>query len=378
MTTQTIDPKEKAGYVCPTCRMIFSLSQDLGGNGVTCPGCEHLLTVPSSADKVSELVVSKEKYVSHVTKGSMGEVVKYQRTLAEGERHEWADESEVQRESNEKSLKYVSLITLFSLLLIGGLAYLLMSGSGSRSEEEMIAGKGKQGGDSSDLRLNGSVGNDFYVYDPKNEAQVEQLEDFLTGLLASKTVDDMLPYVRPVENIREKMVKFYKGQAISQSAFRSLSSTMKTASSPGFLSFVCQTQDYSNSTGVLEYGEDEVLLDWESYVAYCDMTWDELAAKKPTTAVRVRVTAKRAYYYNNEFADEHMWQAVSLINPNEEDPIYGYVEKGSATDQLLFNFGNSDNRRVILDIYFPSDAKKGDQVFIEGIVQDGWVITEEN
>ncbi len=196
-------------------------------------------------------------------------------------------------------------------------------------------------------------------------------------MFAAKTVNEMLPYVRPVENVREKMVKFYKGETLSQSPFKALKFAQNTSDYPGYLTFRSQTQDFSNHVGILKYAKDKILLDWESFVAYSDMSWKELAEKKPTDSVRLRVTAKRAFYYNEEFTDEAKWQAVSLISPNEKDAIYGYVQRGSATSQRLFNFGLSDDRKVVLDVYFPEGAKKGNQVFIDRVVQQGWVVKEE-
>jgi hypothetical protein len=108
------------------------------------------------------------------------------------------------------------------------------------------------------------------------------------------------------------------------------------------------------------------------------MSWQELAEKKPTEPVRLRVTASRAFFYNNEFADERQWQSVSLDSPNEEESIYGYVKRGSATFQRMFTFGLSDNKRVVLDVYFPEGAKQGNQVFIDGVVGDGWLVTEDD
>ena len=107
------------------------------------------------------------------------------------------------------------------------------------------------------------------------------------------------------------------------------------------------------------------------------MTWAELSEQKPTQPVQVRVIIRRAFYYNDDFVDERKWQAVSLLNPNEEDPFYGYVERGSSLDQLLFSFGNSNTRQVVLEISYPTDAKSGNQVFINRIVSDSWLIKKE-
>ncbi len=380
VTKESIEPKNlaanRSGYVCPFCRIIFSLPHELGGNGASCPGCEHLLTIPTRDDGVSAICDSSSKYKKAIVQQEHREMVRHHKILAEGEHHEWAD---AQDEHSGKGLKLVISIALMSLLLIGGLGYWFLFGSADLTKP--IVATDIMDDDRSETKIEPEdeveKGEGIYVYNSKNKEQVEQLKEFLTGMYAAKTVDELLLYVRPSENIKEKMVKFYKGNTLNQSPFKEIDLAVNTPDLPHFLSFRCQTQDYNNHFGFLKYSREEILLDWESYVAFSDMGWSELAENKPTDAVRVRVTAKRAFYYNDEFTDERKWQSVSLVSPNEADAIYGYVEKGSATEHLLFNFGNSDNRKVVLDVYFPENAKKGNQVFIGSVVTNGWIIKDK-
>jgi hypothetical protein len=359
--------------------MLFSLPKGMDGNGVICPGCEHLLTIPSAEDSVSELGVSGDKYHRVKAKKVGHNVLEHQRSPKLGEHHEWADSPQ---EHGDKGLKIMIPIVAVSLLLISGLAYILLVGNNVNPNDsaQVFVDPILNGGSSSETKLidAGDDAQAMYVYDNENSHQVMQLNDFLVGMFAAKTVDDLLKYVQPVQNIREKMIKFYKGQALSQSPFNELTYAQNIPNYPEYLTFRGQTQDYNNHVGVLKYAKDEILLDWESFVAYSDMSWHELADKKPTEPVRVRVTAKRAFYYNEEFTNEAKWQAVSLISPNEGDAIYGYVLRGSAAQQRLFNFGLSDDRRVTLDVYFPEGAKRGNQVFIGRVVEQGWLVEEEN
>jgi len=375
VTKDSILPNSSAGYVCPSCRIIFSIPQDLGGNGVSCPGCEHLLTVPSPADKVSVLGASSSKYNGSFNKGSAHHLVKHRRVRRGGDFDESKDGS---TKGDDNGVRFLVPIALLSVLLIGGLAYFLLSGSSERSisENGIIAeGQGNIGdGEEGDDEIKEE---EVYKYDSKDDEQVALLEDFLTGFFAAKTIDEMLPYVIPVDNIREKMIKYYEGENISQSPFKNINVARDDPEALGYITFRSQTQDYANHTGSLKYSRDAILLDWESFVGYSEMTWDELAKSRPTKKVRVRVIAKRAFYYNEDFTDESKWQAVAMNSPNEEDSIYGYIEKRSAGAERLFNFGLSDNRKVVLDIHFPTNAKKGDQVFIDDVVALGWVVKEE-
>jgi hypothetical protein len=376
LTTQSLNPKNIAGYVCPSCRIVFSLPKGMDGNGANCPSCDHLLTIPSSEYGTSELSVSASNYGDVDLGASENKVSMYKRTSKPVEHHEWA---RAPQEHVDRGLKIIIPIGLVSLILIGGLAFLLLGNNDLSQNDTGIAIADSIPLDSDDSISNVEASGDLgiYSYDGGDESQVTRVEEFFTGMFAAKTVDAMLPYVSPVKNIREKMVKFYKGEILSQSPFKRLEFAQNTAGYPGYLTFRTQTQDYNNHVGVINYSKDKVLLDWESFVAYSDMSWEELAEKRPTDPVRVRVTAKRIFYYNDEFTDDAKWQAVSLNSPNEQVDIYGYVLRNSATFQRLFNFGLSDNRKIILNVFFPEGAKKGNQVYIDSVVQDGWVIKEE-
>ncbi len=197
----------------------------MDGNGVICPGCDDLLTIPSAEDSVSELGVSGGKYNRVKAKKVGHNVLELQRSPKLGEHHEWADSPQ---EHGDKGLKIMIPIAAVSLLLISGLAYMLLAGNNvsTNDSDQVLVDPILNGGNSSETKLI-DAGDDaqvMYVYDNENSNQVMQLNDFLVGMFATKTVDDLLQYVQPVENIREKMINFYKGQALSQSPFHELTS----------------------------------------------------------------------------------------------------------------------------------------------------------
>lgn len=344
----------------------------MDGNGANCPGCENLLTIPSDSDEVTELGVSDADYDEAIKNDVSRRVKKQHKARIEGGHLEWSNSEE---QTEEDGLKIVIPIVLVSLLIIGGLSYLLLFDRGEPADV-IVAPQVIEKDDTVQEVVN--VEKEDYRYDSENEAQVARLEEFLTKLFAAKTVDEMLPYVHPSENIREKMIKFYGGESVSQSPFKELNFANNISDYPGFLTFNSTSKDYSKKSGILRYSEEKILLDWESYVAYSEMTWDELAEKRPTDPVKLRVTARRTQFYNDDFIDENKWQAVSLSSPNEDEPIYGYVLKGSATIQRLFNFGLSDKRNYILEVHFPENAKAGNQVVIKRILEEGWIAIDEN
>ncbi len=351
----------RSGYVCSSCRMVFSVSRAMGGSVVCCPGCADELSLPELADNVAVL---GEVVEGHAGGGSEVVVIDH---------HRGSDVDEYAGGGGKVAL--IILSCLAAVLMVGCLGYYLLSGwnDGGVQGDGVIVHL--------DDEVNGSGGEEVmdaaYVFDPDNVEHTERLEEFLKGVFAAKTVNDLMTYVDSKPGIRGKMESFYDGKTVSTSSYKLLHNAMRLRDESGTVSFHCQTEDYENHIGVVRYSEDEILLDWESFVAYSEMSWMELAEKKPTEPVMLRVVAKKAHYYNGVFSDEDKWQAVVLMSPNEEEPIYGYVKKKSSDAGRLFNFGLSDNQGVIITVCYPEGATEGNQVLINSVVQSGWAIKKE-
>jgi len=60
---------------------------------------------------------------------------------------------------------------------------------------------------------------------------------------------------------------------------------------PGYVAYSSLTEDYKRHSGLIKYSKDSLLLDWESHVSFSEMTFTELAEKKPTEPVKLRVVA---------------------------------------------------------------------------------------
>ena len=63
-------------------------------------------------------------------------------------------------------------------------------------------------------------------------------------------------------------------------------------------------------------------VDWESWVAWTSVNWQELFDLRPTDPVEVRVLCKRVNYYNRVFNDSTKWFAVRLSHPYSDKSIY--------------------------------------------------------
>ncbi len=119
-------------------------------------------------------------------------------------------------------------------------------------------------------------------------------------------------------------------------------------------------------------------IDWESWVGWSEMPWEEFLASKPTTGRVFRLNLSPTDYYNFAFSDDQKWQAYRLQSPDGEHSIYGYAERDSAVGYASRCPPDSKQMALMLALKFPENATSDNQVLIEKFVAEGWVLETES
>ena len=115
-------------------------------------------------------------------------------------------------------------------------------------------------------------------------------------------------------------------------------------------------------------------VDWESWVAWTSVNWQELFDLRPTDLVEVRVLCKRVNYYNRVFNDSTKWFAVRLSHPYSDKSIYGYIDSESPQfHRFITDLVREKEVSATLKIRYPQNSPVGNQVSIVEHVQSGWV-----
>jgi hypothetical protein len=136
---------------------------------------------------------------------------------------------------------------------------------------------------------------------------------------------------------------------------------------------VVRTSDFKDRNMVVEKTGDGFKVDWESWVGWSEMSWKQLREIRPTEPKLFRVFAKQGKYYNFVFSDDTEWRCYQLDSPDRKNSIFGYVKRGSKLDMELAKVGNVPIAMTLM-IRFPQNAPADNQVFIDSMVADGWVI----
>lgn len=363
-------PDQKEGYICPSCRLLFAITPHMGGNGVVCPGCNKLLTVPNPEDGITAQNTNQVRY-KQAGLTSVDKLAEAYRTERQWEKQR--HDQMMQIESQDKELRWMVPLALVAIVLLGGLGYVLLNTSDKKPV--MVANPAAVTEEKQEEKAEEKA--EIAVFEHSNPEMVKKLEEYLATFAAAKTVDDLLPVVRQTDDLRAKMINFYGGEKVDQYDLNELKSSSDVNQIPGYISVTFEDKEFNIKQALVKY-DGTFALDWESYIAYSDLTWEKMGELKPVEPFVMRVTLSIKDFYLGDFSDERKWQSVSLNSPNEEGTIYGYVERRTAAEQLVSNFGvTTSNYDITVRARYPENATRDDQIEIIEVINNSWLVEDK-
>lgn len=202
---------------------------------------------------------------------------------------------------------------------------------------------------------------------------VARTEMALKGAMNARSVEELLSFVRQHPGLEEKIRRFYPEGKIEPAGFDSLTGLNLTPWKGIWAANVWNRRNEKQMIWLEEAG-DRFTVDWESWVAWSEMPWEKFLRERPHRATEFRVIVNRTSYYNYDFRDEKKWVSYRLDSPGAEDWIYGYAAAGSPAAELLQSgLGQEDGMPFILNLKFPENGKKDNQVIISEVIEKGWV-----
>jgi hypothetical protein len=218
------------------------------------------------------------------------------------------------------------------------------------------------------------------LIDDFEKFSMEKMEAETKSFLTAKTVEEKSKFVRDPARVGPLMKSHYQKLSYQPEGFEELNRT--TGSYRGKLaSLSVTTGDFLDYPITMERevkdGKETYLVDWESWVGYCEKTPKEMKAEKPTTPFLVRALVEDSDYYNYDFSDEKRWKSFTLFIGKSQVSVTGYALRDSELEKRISQ-NPEDSLSVILKVAYPENAKNDDQVLITEIVNlDGWVIGGE-
>jgi hypothetical protein len=362
-----------SGYVCPDCRFVFRVPRDHDGKGIVCPSCRRMLRIPTSTDTPSPLMAPVRRAVAEETDaaGEPQVLKKRRRGKKHGssENHSWETQSKSsrsgRRENRQMRLMLIGGATLLALI-VAGVAVSMKSGpvpvspgAGTSPPAALAKAAGSPATPSVLTRSQASL--------------LAEAEPLARKFLEAKTADELLPLVRNPQISEARIRAFYPDGKITPPGLSAFNTKGAVSVRGKMMSLFVRTRDLDDKAMAFVESPQGLRIDWESWAAWSELSWEKFLSSKPTTGHVFRVTLSAVDYYNFDFADESKWQSYRLLSPDGEHSVYGYVEKGTVLEQRIRPNADTKSAPLMLSLRFPAGATSDSQVEIERFVADGWV-----
>ncbi len=211
------------------------------------------------------------------------------------------------------------------------------------------------------------------------ETQVSTIEGAVRDFFNSRSVEEMLRYVRHPERVRPLMEGFYAESAPKPVRIKNFLTleplTIDNRASYWMVS--CELEGNQRTQLMLEsVSVKEARVDWETFVCYQPMAWDEFAKKRPggyTGDFRVYVEKDR--FHSHEFSDSKAFDCYRLTALRGEEVLFGYVPRerglGLRMDELTAG-KEGETLSMLLRLHIPQGLKSPHGVVIKEIVSPRW------
>jgi len=211
---------------------------------------------------------------------------------------------------------------------------------------------------------------------------MEKVEKAVQGFLNAGTIEERLKFSRDPERVGPLMEKYYEDELMEAEGFEAIKKT-EISYRGAFVTTMVQTGDFMSSPIAVErIGEGEgstYVVDWESWVGYCDVSAEEMRRRKPVAPMMMRVLISPENYYNYGFSDDSKWRSYRLELRNSEYTFLAYAKKNSELDHALSSVRESgQGTPYLIKAVYPPGGRAKDQIEIVEIVSKGWIYEEES
>ncbi len=211
--------------------------------------------------------------------------------------------------------------------------------------------------------------------EPANQTLIMQVEAVAKAFLEAADPAEALEQVRNPGQTEGRMKQFQGDASYQAAGFRGIVGDVLTASTRDEQVYTVQVRtdnyDLRDMALVREGGQFKV--DWDSWVGWSEMPWDDFKEDKPTEPKLFRVVLSQVDYYNFGFKDDLEWSSYRLDSPDGSRTLYGYVPRTGELDQQIRPVEAGKKQKLLLKLRFPRDSRSDNQVIIDSVAGDSWV-----
>jgi hypothetical protein len=354
-------------YVCPTCRLVFKFPSDSMDTGAVCPACQQILQIPehksATIPPIAETTGMPE---------SPNKIRKRRKKNSAKETLSWEKESgpKLVRKGNRQQ----PTLLIFCTMLLSGLVawyFWTQQHRPPSSNEPAIDAQSITQPSPTKITTNKPTPDSELL--EINAALLTEAEELARKFLSAQTVEDLRGLIRNPDVNMPRIMKLHPDGKIDMGGLSTFNAEEQAIQAGKFISLTVRTKNYDERTMVFADTSEGIRVDWESWVGWCEMSWEDFMTAKPTSGTLFRVKLNDTNYYNFNFSDEAKWKSYTLLSIDEKYRIYGYVEVGSQTAMDIGEALEPGDRFFTLSLKFPENAESNNQVIIERVIANGWI-----
>ena len=209
---------------------------------------------------------------------------------------------------------------------------------------------------------------------------IDRLDKTLQDFANATSIDALARLVRQAKRVAPLMRRYYAEHPVYAGPLRSIKllRPITVGNRGNFWVASVVLGDGEVHSILLEVGEKgEPRIDWETFVCYQPMKWDDFAGQRPAgTSLDFRVYLERDNFYSHEFSNSDQWVSFRLTALNSEETLFGYAHAGTADAQELLRLCDQNGGRkvsMILRLGIPEGLQSRKGVVIEKLLCDRWI-----
>lgn len=358
-------------YVCPACRLVFKFPAGTEEQGACCPACHQVLQIP---DHHSSGILPIPDASSPTEEPKR--IIKRRRRSRSKDALSWEKESSPKLVRKGKRKRKPPIFTIISVIITGGLlAWLFVTEERTKSSTSNVTIEAPVVIPPPKLQplpqtKTPELDTEFFE---RHSTFITKAAELAGKFLSAQSVEELRPLVRNPDTTIPRIMKLHPDGKIDMGGLLTFNPADQFRKSGEFISVMVRTKNYDERTMVFAETSDGIRVDWESWVGWCEMGWDDFMAAKPTSGTLFRVKLNYTNYYNFNFSNEAKWRSYTLLSHDEKHRIYGYVELGSQTATDIGEAVEPGDRFFTLSLKFPENAESNNQVIIERVISNGWI-----
>jgi hypothetical protein len=349
-------------FVCPGCRCVFRVPQDHDGTGVVCPACRIMLRLPGPDDELPPLISPATAEAEAI----------------EIEEYEDDADSDEAVAATRSDRNFIAFLVVVAVILVGLVAWWMApEKNASAPVADVTAPAASPPADTGTTTHNGGAGTGATVEPPK--PLLLEIEAAVKAFLEAPTREESLALVLDSAAAARKWEAWLPGETYVAPGFQGIiGDPVTTGTGEGAVSVaLARTGDYKLREITLVKRDGCLKVDWDSWVGWSEMTWEEFRTKKPVEPVLFRVQLSIVEYFNFAFSNDREWSSYRLDSQDGMDSFYGYVPRTGELDQRLRPADAGTKTKWVLKLKFPPHATRDNQVLIDSVVAEGWRVEEQ-